>query len=119
MRVWPGDARVPGSVAPGVGRDPAVEAERQSPRGGEQLTGLQRQRNPPAALSRNTRREAAPRRSPAPEAEAKATESTPDLERVPKNSPGVMGVELVRRLSWELERPSSAPGLRPGKHAFL
>jgi hypothetical protein len=28
--------------------------------------------------------------------------------------PGVRGRGTVRRLFWELERPSSAPGLRPG-----
>src|SRR5207247_11234918 len=71
-----GDARVPGSAAPGVGRDRAVEAERQSPcKGTSNWSGLQRQRSPCKRRHANPPR-GGPRESRARQAEAKATEGT-------------------------------------------
>jgi hypothetical protein len=106
----PGDARVPGSAAPGGGRDPVVEAEQQSPCEGasnwpvrSMKRSLQRRQSVPNVGSRESR---------AGWQEAKAMDGTQEPGAGAQELPGVGGRGTARRLAWELERPSSAPSLR-------
>src|SRR5437879_3031787 len=87
-----GDARVPGSTAPGMGRDPACRSgATKSLQGGEQLTGLQRQRSLGKRRQKAVERRA--RESRAYGSGAKATESTREPGAGAQELSGVMGVE--------------------------
>ena len=81
-------------------------------RGGEQLAGPQHHVKPEASLRKPPRERG--QGGAEPVWGGRRPRTAPGiLERVPMNLPA-HGV-----LSWELERPSLAPGLRPGKHARL
>ena len=93
MRVWSGET--PGSPVarlPASGETPASSGATKPLEGGEQLAGLQRQRNPSKRRHANPPR-GGPRESRARQVEAKATESTPDPGAGAQELSGVMGVE--------------------------
>jgi hypothetical protein len=105
-----GDARVPGSSTPGVGREPEVEAEVDRPIEGAGDW-------PVRSIKRSLqRRQESPR---------KRTKREPSLyscgeghgrhQRAWSGCPRTLrrrGRGMVRGVSWELERPSVAPSLR-------
>ena len=98
-----GDARVPGSAAPGVGRDPGVEA-------GRSATDQSAASSEACGVVRNTA--TAAKREPSLHS---AGEGHGRHLRAWSGCQGTLrrrGRGMVRRLSWELGRPSSAPGLR-------
>ena len=112
-----GDARVLGSSTPGVGREPEVEAEEDRPIEGAGDW-------PVRSIKRSLqRRQESPR---------KRTKREPSLyscgeghgrhQRTWSGCPRTLrrrGRGTVRRVSWELERPSVAPGAGPGSSACL
>ena len=98
-----GDARVPGSAAPGVGRDPGVEA-------GRSATDQSAASSEACGVVRNT---------------ATAAKREPSLHSAGEGHGRHLGAwsgcqgtlrrrgrGMVRGVSWELERPSVAPNLR-------
>src|SRR6266851_6792685 len=82
-----GDARVPGSTAPGVGRDPAVEAEQQSPWKGASNWPVCSGSETRASVVTQTRREADQERAEPLRLRRRPRKAPRILERVPKNSP--------------------------------
>jgi hypothetical protein len=103
--VW-GDAKVPGSDAPVRHREVGCEAERM------QLASPQHQVNPAASLRRTCRWWV--------EEEPSLFTKGEGHGRHQRSWSGCLGTSrrrgsgMVRKLSSELERSSSAPGLRPG-----
>jgi hypothetical protein len=105
-----GDARVPGSSTPGVGRDPGVEAEEDRPVEGAGdwpvrsiKRSLQRRQESPR---KRTKREPSPYSCGEGHGRHQGTWS--GCPRTLRRR----GRGMARRLSWELERPSVAPSLR-------
>jgi hypothetical protein len=105
-----GDARVPGSSTPGVGREPGVEAEEDRPVEGAGdwpvrsiKRSLQRRQESPR---KRTKREPSPYSCGEGHGRHQGTWS--GCPRTLRRR----GRGMVRRVSWELERPSVAPSLR-------